>query len=357
MKKSVVFGAGRMGVAVAYAMDKFGHRVYMYDTNQEALDLARREVPDVITKLGSENTIENDGYKIIAGSDIVISCLPYHQTEALARKCIKSNIRYCDLGGRIDVSKSINDFAEEYRGHHDKPIFTDLGLAPGLVNILAEWGYNELGGADNIRMMVGGLPVSRRKNPLKYMVTWSVDGLINEYRDDCEILEGGEIKIVKGMDGLEIIDSRYLGEMEAFYTSGGASHTIHTMHERGVGSCSYKTLRHAGHCEIVRFLIRDCELSDACLKEIFEKGCCEYNNDDLVVVRVEVEFGSQCWKKEIIVYADAKFSAMQKATAFSLASVANIMSDRKMDIGSSLAYKDIPFELFKSNLEKLGIIV
>ena len=63
MKKSVVFGAGRMGVAVAYAMDKFGHRVYMYDTNQEALDLARREVPDVITKLGSEK-----GYRLIGSN-------------------------------------------------------------------------------------------------------------------------------------------------------------------------------------------------------------------------------------------------------------------------------------------------
>ena len=92
-------------------------------------------------------------------------------------------------------------------------------------------------------MMVGGLPEYHQstKNPLRYAVTWSVDGLINEYRDDCLILEDGEIKTVKGMDGVEQIEGNNFGRMEAFYTSGGASHSIHSMKERGVKNCYYKS--------------------------------------------------------------------------------------------------------------------
>ena len=110
---------------------------------------------------------------------------------------------------------------------------------------------------------------------------------------------------------------------------------------------------------MVKFLIRDCELNDDCLKEIFMKGCYDYyrSTKDLVIVRVDVGLGDVCWSKEIVIHADSSFSAMQKATAFSAASVANIMSDGALDIEPSLTYKDVPFELFKSNIQKLGIII
>ena len=89
--------------------------------------------------------------------------------------------------------------------------------------------------------MVGGLPDSKVNHPLDYVVTWSVDGLINEYKDDCQILEDGELKIVKGMSGLEAVECDTLGKLEAFYTSGGASHSIFSMRDRGVQNCSYKS--------------------------------------------------------------------------------------------------------------------
>ena len=99
--------------------------------------------------------------------------------------CVDNEVRYCDLGGRVDVSESINEWAGKKA---TRPVFTDLGLAPGWVNILAEQGYKELNGpADDthIEMMVGGLPdyLESSNNPLCYAVTWSVDGLINELKD------------------------------------------------------------------------------------------------------------------------------------------------------------------------------
>jgi len=369
MGKALVLGAGRMGSVIAYAMDKLGHDVTTVDK------LAG--IPDGIKKIGLENTYKScanlkaDINGISSGMDVVISALPYHQNEDIAKSCIDSQIPYCDLGGRLDVSKNINDYADE----SDFPwVFTDLGLAPGLVNILAEWGYHELGGADSIKMMVGGLPALVHVNPLRYSVTWSIDGLINEYRDDCEILQDGKIKVVKGMTGLEPIRTRaheprnlpaaWLHypprSLEAFYTSGGAAHTIRTMHERGVSNCAYKTLRYPGHRDIVQFLIRDCELSDDCLTEIFSKGCCDLGKD-IVIVICSVSKGDLEWKKEFVIKSH-EFSAMQKATAFSLAAVASTVANglsnpTRFVSGSHMMYKDVDFSQFNDNMNKLGVTI
>lgn len=356
-----------MGTAIAHSMDKLGFEVTGMDTNPKAASNIPRhknsangflvvdDVKDIIT-----------GLQTLKKFDVVISSLPYHQTEATGLWCVDNGVRYCDLGGRVDVSKNINDAAKDKA---TMPVFTDLGLAPGLVNILAEEGCKQIHGqADDVVMMVGGLPdySQSTSNPLRYAVTWSVDGLINEYRDDCLILEEGEIKVVKGMEGLESVDGEKFGKMEAFYTSGGASHSIHSMKERGVRNCSYKTLRYHGHREIVRFLIRDCGLDDKTLEQIFVRGCGRSEEDE-VIVMAKVKSGDMAWKKEILVKSNQMFSAMQQATAFPISSVAALMAEGSLEgnkdqsgeyytqYEKNLSYKDIPFNLFKEKLEILGL--
>jgi saccharopine dehydrogenase-like NADP-dependent oxidoreductase len=366
--KAVVFGIGRMGQAIAYAMDKLGYDVMGVDAKSTARKLLEDLVPNA--KFFQSSDLELDFPEILDEDkpkvDIVISSLPYHQTKSLGVYCIDAGVRYCDLGGRVDVSEAIDDYAKQVAS---KPVMTDLGLAPGWVNILAEQGCRDIhGDATDVKMMVGGLPdyLESNKNPLRYGITWSIDGLINEYRDDCVILENGEIKIVKGMEGLEDVEGQNFGRMEAFYTSGGASHSIRSMKDRGVKNCSYKTLRYKGHRDIVKFLIRDCGLDNETLKHIFTKGC-GFADKDEVLVLAEVKGGDKTWRQEKVIKADKKFSAMQKATAFPISSVAALMAkgtfDGKKDqhrdyythFEKALSYKDIPFDEFYKNLITLGL--
>lgn len=365
--KAVVFGVGRMGTAISYAMSKLGHYVVGIDSNPDSSANFRKHI-------SGENGVfyccDGRDYKDIIGKferpEIVISSLPYHQTQVVAEFCIDSGIRYCDLGGRVDVSNYINDYA---RKHAEKPVMTDLGLAPGWVNILAEEGYRKLYGSGKIisvNMMVGGLPEYSKsnENPLRYGITWSVDGLINEYRDDCLILKNGEIVTVKGMGGLESVETESLGKLEAFYTSGGASHSIHTMKERGVENCSYKTLRYQGHRNLVKFLIKDCELSDKEIEKIFINGCGLIGEDE-VIIYAEVLKDNKRWKEEKLIKSDSKFSAMQKSTAFPISSVASLMANGVFDgkkeerrgyhteYPANLSYSDVPYEKFEANLSKL----
>jgi saccharopine dehydrogenase-like NADP-dependent oxidoreductase len=365
-----------MGTAIAYGMDKLGFHVTGMDTNPEAAN----NMPQKVNLIDGETPrneffiVENAedicrGIEAQVKPDIVISSLPYHQTEIVGKYCVDNGVRYCDLGGRVDVSQNINDHAKQ---HATKPVFTDLGLAPGLVNILAEQGYKEVLGGErgdiHVEMMVGGLPDYHESvdNPLRYKVTWSVDGLINEYRDDCIVLEDGEIKTVKGMSGVETFETESLGKVEAFYTSGGASHSIHSMKNRGVTNCSYKTIRYKGHGDMVRFLIRNCNLDDETLNKVFNDGCGHANKDEVIVI-AKVKKANKTWRKEKLIKSDDQFSAMQKATAFSICSVASIMANGEMEgnkeqhrdywdkYNAALSYADVPFDKFHSNLNKLGI--
>ena len=362
--RAVILGVGRMGTAIAWAMNELGFSVIGMDTNRKAVDNISHSYGNLFFEV---NNVEHIFEQIISNGprpDVVISSLPYHQTEDVGTWCVDNEVRYCDLGGRVDVSQAINEWAGKKA---TRPIFTDLGLAPGWVNILAEEGCRQIHGeVEEVKMMVGGLPDYSESvnNPLRYAVTWSVDGLINEYRDDCLILEDGKIKTVKGMDGLETIEGDNFGRMEAFYTSGGASHSIFSMKEKGVKNCSYKTMRYQGHRDIVNFLIRDCNLDDETLTKIFEEGCGYVDKDEVFIV-AEVKGGDKTWRQEKVIKSSKRFSAMQKATAFSISSVAAIMAKGEMEgdreqhrdyweqYPTALSYADVPFDKFDKNLKQL----
>ena len=352
--RAAIVGTGRMGKAIVWAMDKLGcEKLTLIDTSLESLiDCSKVSNNKILAVQCNEY---NPDYSALAGNDVVISALPYHQTNNLARYCIDHQLPYCDLGGHISTSNSIN----EYATNKVAVVMTDLGLAPGWVNILAEHGYNSQPCVitssvlhpqpKTIEMMVGGLPI-KPNNYLKYNCTWSYDGLINEYKDHCTVLLNGFSTLAQGMSGLTNIETS-LGPMEAFYTSGGASHTITTMQKRGVKNCYYKTLRYRGHCEALKFLIKDCGLDNKNLTKLLKVACPPA--PDLVIVKVRVGDYKNIadWKEEKIVYSNDKFSAMQMATAFPISAVAYLIGTGNFK--GPLSYSDIPYEEFETKLEHL----
>ena len=354
-KRVLVCGIGNMGKAILWSMNSFGFKVTALDNNEKSIEgFPKKSFDFILAK--SQQDLE----KAVLSSkpDLVISSLPYHQTEELGILCIKKGVAYCDLGGRIDVSERISSKA---RVSASQFVFTDLGLAPGWVNILTEHGCKQFYERDekilDIKMMVGGVPLKPNNPPLNYVVSWSIDGLINEYKDDCKILEKGKIINVKGMEGLEDVKTLSLGTLEAFYTSGAASHTLNSVKEKGVKNCAYKTLRYKGHCEVVKFLIRNSNLDNECLNKIFKNGCPSKEGQTLdgVIIKVIIKGENETWDKEVLVkYGNGTFSAMQKSTAFSISSVAKMILDgrfKKEDF--VLEYKDVDYEIFIKNLNFL----
>jgi len=346
MKAVGIIGLGQMGRVIAWAMERLGHSLVLVDSNAKSRDTCEKLLSS------GDLHIFADSQRALAECSLVISALPYHQNLNIAKFCIDNGIKYCDLGGRVDVSGQINKYAE----NGIAPVMTDLGLAPGWVNILSEHLYRrksaELRGRppENIDMMVGGLPADPH-NFLKYGCTWSYDGLINEYKDDCEILTHRAKKIVPGMEGLKHVGTK-IGTLEAFYTSGGMSHTLDIMERRGVKNCAYRTLRYTGHRDIVKFLIRECNLDDKTLVDIFKRTCPPL--PDLVIMRVEVD---DIVDERTVWHVDL-FTAMQQCTAFPIAAAADLIledsfSDASTIKGNVLKYRHIPYAPFDRRLRDL----
>lgn len=352
--RSTIFGAGQMGRCIASAMDKLGHELTIVDSSADSLSDCGDSLNDYLKhNFIHYHDITKEHYEdLLDDTDVVISALPYHQTSKLARHCIRNGIRYCDLGGNEQTSNAINSFA---RSKASKPVMTDVGLAPGWINILTEHVYSKCVAKrdgtvpETIEMMVGGIP-KNPEGPLKYSCTWSIDGLLNEYTGNCLVLKNGLQDVASSLEGLSSIRTE-LGELECFYTSGGISNTIDLMQKRGVQNCCYKTIRWPGHRDMVKFLLHDCGLEGEELKKVFHKSCKPSTkaNPDTIIMHVSVDD----WTEQKVINASSKWSAMQIATAYPTAAIATIMGSGLLDSHQIVSYDKIPYEKFSSTLEKL----
>ena len=335
-----IFGSsGNMGKALVYAFKKLGHKTYGVDIDKdENKDYLKCDCSDI-------NQIE----KVLDSGkpSLVFSALPYYLNKNLGQLCVKKQIPYADLGGHVETSQAINEIAREKKSM----VFTDLGLAPGWINIEAERGYKELGDkADKVEMYVGGIPLNPEEGgPLKYKLTWSIEGLLNEYTDDCLVVNDGKIRYVPGMSHtktIKILDS----ELEAFPTSGGLAHSTNSMINKNVKDCAYYTVRWPGHSRIMKWLLHS-KLSLNDLKELIHA----YSKDVsecIVIMKCVVKKDSLRWEFNNIIIDDKNFTSMQKATAFAAASA--ICSIPKNQNSRPQIYSDVCYKQFKKSMNLLG---
>jgi len=325
--KILVAGSGRMGIAAAWALHKLGHEVVLYDKSYNQQKKAKAFLDKLGVKLEciSPTNQEMDFVKFPMLSNIdsrlyqaCLSTAPYEANPDIATTCIENDTPYFDLGGHIETSNKIHGFANANKS----PVFTDLGLAPGFVNILAEhmvYSSTKKEVPHRVEMYVGGLPYYGEAGScrpsgdyLGYACTWSVDGLVNEYTDDCQILKDGNIVTIPALDNGYVVEQELDGRVFiAFPTSGGAAHTLQALQSLGVQDASYRTLRYYGTFTNLKFLT-DIGLDRETLKKVLETAC-PPTTEDVVYIKVKM---SGYTPLELVIKHDKVFTAMQKATAF-----------------------------------------
>jgi len=348
--KIALFGTGRMGRTIAYMIKQLGdHVIYTWDTEERSvyegsMNPIKGFCSDHHTACDMEGITP-----IVEHFDLVISALPYHLNFSLAKLCIQKKIPYCDLGGSVPVSDKINEMAER----HGATVFTDLGLAPGWANILAEEALRTSSESPHtIKMRCGGIPVNITdpdRDPFNYRSTWSPEGLYNEYMDKCQVLRAGQIIPVSSLSEREIVKVSGFPMLEAFTTSGGASHTLPSMQERGVQDCSYKTLRYSGHLDLIIYFLREKKFDEKQMVSLFTNDFIE----DVVIVEAEAEWENLTYRKTKVVYSTRECTAMQRATAGGLVSA--IFASPFVRHDSPLTYADVDIGLFNENMKKLDI--
>ncbi len=276
-----LLGAGHIGQTIAHLLGASGdYEVTVVDRSSEAL-AKLGGLPGVATRQ-ADTSDASALLQVLRGQQAVVNALPYHLATLAATQAREARCHYFDLTEDVAATRAIKQLAEGA----STAFMPQCGLAPGFIGIVANHLAQGFDSLQDVKMRVGALPAFPT-NSLKYNLTWSVDGLINEYCHPCEAIRGGKNIEVLALEGLEhfSLDGT---EYEAFNTSGGLGTLCETLSGR-VQSLDYKSVRYPGHQALMKLLLEDLQLNQdtETLKNIMRKSI-PSTMQDVVLVFVTV---------------------------------------------------------------------
>lgn len=330
MQDILVLGAGKIGALISGLLAESGdYRVQLGDSE-----------PGVADEVAGAHNNKNIAAFAINANDkaaliqhirehkpvAIVSSLPYFCNITVAEVAREEELHYFDLTEDVAVTEAVRKLAKGSK----QTFAPQCGLAPGFVSIAANELIQHFDSLRSVKLRVGALP-QHPNNVLKYSLTWSTDGIINEYGNMCHsIVDGVEVDVLplEGLENIEIDGTRY----EAFNTSGGLGSLGETYGDR-VTTMNYKTIRYPGHCEQMRLLMNGLKLNHdrGTLKRILENAVPQ-TLQDVVVIYAAVtgiqdgEFREENYVNKVYpqVVAGRLWSAIQITTAAGICSVLDI---------------------------------
>lgn len=266
MTKVLLLGAGKIGRAICKFLGHTNdYQITVTDYSEAALEKLS-EAPNTKTQQ-LDVTDHSALQKIVAKHDVAISALSYMFNPKVAEACLAGGTSYFDLTEDIATTKAVKKIAKSAtKGQIFMP---QCGLAPGFTGIVGHELSRKLDTIDSVLLRVGALPLYPT-NALKYNLTWSTDGLINEYCNPCDAIHQGkntEVLALEGMEHFSIDGVRY----EAFNTSGGLGTLCESLKGKA-DTLNYKTVRYPGHRDLIKFLVQELKLGERreIMKDIME---------------------------------------------------------------------------------------
>ncbi|HUQ11487.1 MAG TPA: saccharopine dehydrogenase C-terminal domain-containing protein [Steroidobacteraceae bacterium] len=331
MHKVLILGAGKIGALISGLLAESGE----YDVTLGDVDAAQAEsvvkahgnpnLRAVALDAGDAKALEN--HFGVHKPHAVISSLPYYCNPGVAKAARKGNAHYFDLTEDVEVTRAVRRIS---RGA-SKAFVPQCGLAPGFISIAANELTKHFDELRSIKLRVGALP-QHPNNVLKYSLTWSTEGLINEYGNPCESVVDGKIVAAAPLEGLEEIEID--GTLyEAFNTSGGLG-SLAESYGKQCEQINYKTMRYPGHCAQMRLLMNDLKLNSdrATLKRVLEHAVPQTLQDVVIVYaavagKQDGELREENYVNKIYpqVIAGRLWSAIQVTTAAGITAVVDLV--------------------------------
>ena len=356
MHRVLVLGAGKIGSLVACLLSQHGqYEVHLGDVTLDAPkhlveDLGLPRVTPCILDVRHPDVVGT--YLSTHPIDAIISSLPYFCNPTVAGLALTHGVHYFDLTEDIEVTNQVRILSTGAR-HAFMP---QCGLAPGFISIVTHELMTHFETLEHVKMRVGALPV-HPSNALKYSLTWSTDGLINEYGNLCYGIEEGEKVPLQPLEGHETIELDGL-LYEAFNTSGGLG-TLADSYVGRVKTMNYKTLRYPGHCEKIHLLMKDLKLNEDrdTLKRVLEHAIPQ-TLQDVVLIYASVTgtknsdgFFEENYVKKIYPQCikGKLWSAIQVTTASSVCCVIDLILNHPSRYHGFITQESIPLNAFLAN--------
>jgi saccharopine dehydrogenase-like NADP-dependent oxidoreductase len=352
MHRVLLLGAGKIGRMIArFLMDSGDYELIVGDVNDGALKRIAKLTGAETRRIDASNPAEL--VAAMNGVQTVLSALSFYFNPTVAEAALKSGISYFDLTEDVKTTDAVSAIAEKAAA--GQIFMPQCGLAPGFISIVANDLINWFERIETVKMRVGALP-QFPTGELKYNLTWSTDGLINEYCNPCEAIHAGkriDLLPLEGLEQFSLDGVRY----EAFNTSGGLGTLCDTLAGK-VRELNYKTVRYTGHRDQMKLLVDELRLSEhrEQFKEILERAI-PVTFQDVVVTFVAVTG----WRKGLLVQksdarkiyhqqiGDEMWSAIQITTAAGVCAVLDLHVAGRLPTRGLVRQEDVSFDEFLNN--------
>ena len=291
--KIIVLGGGLVGgpMAIDLSMDK-DKEVAVADVNPNVLQKFNKiaNLNTIQADLGDEQKLR----KLIEPFDIVLSAVPGFMGFKTLQTIIECGKNV------IDIAFFPEDLFELDKLAKDKGIIaiSDIGVAPGMSNVLIGYAAGKLDTVDKAITYVGGLPKIRQW-PYEYKAVFSPVDVIEEYTRPARYIKDGKEVVMPALSEPELMEFDGIGTLEAFNSDG-----LRTLAKTIKGSYMIeKTLRYPGHIELMRVLretgffstdsieINGLQIRplDFTAKLLFPKWKLNEGEEDITVMKVIIE--------------------------------------------------------------------
>jgi saccharopine dehydrogenase-like NADP-dependent oxidoreductase len=352
MHSVLLLGAGKIGRMIArFLVDTGDYHVAVADADTDALERIVERVKVDTVKVDASN--KQHLVAAMRGCNSVISALSFTYNPLVAQAALETGASYFDLTEDVATTRAVREISA--KAGENQIFMPQCGLAPGFISIVANHLTKSFDTLDRVHMRVGALP-QFPTGALKYNLTWSTDGLINEYCNPCEAIHESmriEALPLEGLEHFSLDGVKY----EAFNTSGGLGTLCETL-EGKVRQLNYKTIRYMGHQEHMLLLVNELRLSERrhILKDILEQAV-PITFQDVVVTfcmvtgmregqLVQITDARKIYHERV---ADENWSAIQITTAAGICTVLDMHAQGQLPASGFVRQEEVDFDEFLAN--------
>jgi saccharopine dehydrogenase-like NADP-dependent oxidoreductase len=350
MHRIAIVGAGKIGHMIADLLSSSGdYQIAVIDKSVDQLERLRVATP--VECIAIDVNDPNAVAAALRGRFAVLSAAPFQVTGRIAEAAAMAGVHYLDLTEDVANTRRVRALAASAR----TAFIPQCGLAPGFITIVGYDLAKRFDTLQDVRLRVGALP-QYPSNALNYNLTWSTDGVINEYCEPCEEISNGELVNAPPLEEREEFSLDGV-TYEAFNTSGGVGTLCETLQGR-VQNLNYRTIRYPGHAAIMKALLQDLRLRERrdVLRDILENAL-PNTLQDVVIVFVTVT-GKKKGRLVQETYANKIYgqkvhgverSAIQLTTAAGICGVLDLLAKGQLPQQGFIRQEDVPLERFLAN--------
>ncbi len=327
-----ILGAGLQGRVAIQDLAQNNHNVAVLDNDKNNLSKAVKSAK-IQTRL-FDVTKKKELIRFIKDFDVIVGALPANLGFYSMQCAVEAGVDIADMSYSDEDPFRLDTIAKKKKMR----IIPDAGFAPGLSNILIGEAYRDFGKLDNLRILVGGIP-QHPTPPFNYNYTWSPNDLVAEYTRLARIVNNYKVVTVEALTGIEKLEIPKIGVLECFYTDGLRT-LIHTF--KNIKNMEEKTIRYAGHAELVKELLNYGFAPDEdnpftspkiqpkdFILDFLKTALSGGDGIDLSVLIVDVKAGKKIRRYTCIDYYDSKkkITSMARMTAYSGSIIAQCIKD------------------------------